>query len=175
MLSFTTRTPQFKVAPHFNKFILLVYYVELQHDFIRRTCCTPHHQQLSCEYGQQRNFIVFYINLNMTCTGETICTGRCLLLYLLCISITIQCSENAVHVTVTSSNASLCSTQGCQQQRMFVTDFVVQFGCNSVRELHIILLNMNKFYENTLRKGRTFLAGLNDVTLARVPWNLMAC
>ena len=30
---------------------------------------------------------------------------------------------------------------------------------------------MNECYENTLRKGRTFIAGLNDVTLARVPWN----
>jgi len=34
---------------------------------------------------------------------------------------------------------------------------------------------MNECYENTLRKGRTFPAGLNDVTLARVPWNLTAC
>jgi hypothetical protein len=31
---------------------------------------------------------------------------------------------------------------------------------------------MNGFYENTLRKGRAFLAGLNDVTLASVSWNL---
>jgi hypothetical protein len=53
--------------------------------------------------------------------------------------------------------------------------FVVQFGCNSAKEQHVILLSMNEFYENTLRKGRTFLVGLKDVTLARVPWNLTAC
>jgi len=31
---------------------------------------------------------------------------------------------------------------------------------------------MNEFYENTLRKGRTFLAGLNDVKLALCPETL---